>query len=206
MDIPEGKLCDSGCGQLANFFSDNTGRYRCCKSASSCPANKKKNSEGLKQAYIKGIRDPSKSFTEDDREKSNIAKRKYLIETKKFDELGETMRRKIILEDQDYCCLHCGLKEWMGLSITLEIDHIDGCRTNNSRENLRALCPNCHSITDTWKVGNSQSRGKRKKSDIEIIEAWNTSTSMNETLKKLDMGWGSEPTVSRVLNQYNIKK
>jgi len=35
--------------------------------------------------------------------------------------------------------------EWNGLPITLEIDHIDGDWLNNLQDNVRFLCPNCHS-------------------------------------------------------------
>jgi len=54
-------------------------------------------------------------------------------------------------------CLICGLSEWNGKSIPLEIDHIDGCNTNNTYSNLRALCPNCHAQTDTYKGKNMES-------------------------------------------------
>ena len=49
-----------------------------------------------------------------------------------------------------YKCVLCGLKEWKKKAIVLEIDHIDGNRTNNSIDNLRLLCPNCHSQTSTY--------------------------------------------------------
>jgi hypothetical protein len=47
-------------------------------------------------------------------------------------------------------CEACGLTEWRGLPIQLELDHIDGDRSNNSLLNLRMLCPNCHAQTETW--------------------------------------------------------
>ena len=68
-----------------------------------------------------------------------------------FEKKSIKYKRIYILEEQDNSCLWCGIKEWNGKSIILELDHIDGNTNNNSRENLRFLCPNCHSQTDTWR-------------------------------------------------------
>ena len=46
-------------------------------------------------------------------------------------------------------CEICGLTEWNGLPIPLELHHIDGDHYNNSLENLQILCPNCHAQTST---------------------------------------------------------
>ena len=43
-----------------------------------------------------------------------------------------------------YECNCCGITEWNGKPLVLEIDHIDGQYWNNTRENLQFLCPNCH--------------------------------------------------------------
>ena len=51
-------------------------------------------------------------------------------------------------------CSECGISEWNGKSISLELDHVDGVRTNHKLENLRLLCPNCHSQTDTYRSKN----------------------------------------------------
>jgi len=51
-------------------------------------------------------------------------------------------------------CEGCGLSEWRGQPIPLELDHVDGDRTNNQLPNLRLLCPNCHALTPTYRGRN----------------------------------------------------
>ena len=47
-------------------------------------------------------------------------------------------------------CYECGLTTWRGKPAPLQMDHIDGDKTNNTLENLRILCCNCHAQTDTY--------------------------------------------------------
>jgi 5-methylcytosine-specific restriction endonuclease McrA len=59
--------------------------------------------------------------------------------------------RDYLLDRADHRCEMCGQGEvWNGKSLTLQIDHIDGHWENNRPENLRVLCPHCHTQTDTY--------------------------------------------------------
>ena len=62
--------------------------------------------------------------------------------------------RRYIYEKQNHKCAKCGIGEWNGERIVLEIDHISGNNTDHSESNLQALCPNCHSQTPTYKGRN----------------------------------------------------
>jgi len=51
----------------------------------------------------------------------------------------------------EYKCSKCGNDgSWLNQPLPLDIDHINGDNTNNSLDNLRFLCPNCHRQTPTW--------------------------------------------------------
>jgi len=50
----------------------------------------------------------------------------------------------------EYKCSECEILDWNGKPLSLQLDHIDGCNTNNRLDNLRILCPNCHSQTSTF--------------------------------------------------------
>ena len=71
-----------------------------------------------------------------------------------YEEMGRDALKKRILHESNYKCECCGISDWQGKSITLDMDHIDGNPQNNDRTNLRILCPNCHSQTHTYKARN----------------------------------------------------
>jgi|JI10StandDraft_1071094.scaffolds.fasta_scaffold00171_70 Zn finger protein HypA/HybF involved in hydrogenase expression len=58
--------------------------------------------------------------------------------------------KKRLLKLVEYKCLICGISEWLGKHLVLQMDHIDGDHNNNLLSNLRLLCPNCHSQTSTY--------------------------------------------------------
>lgn len=68
--------------------------------------------------------------------------------------------RRYLAEDRGYKCEMCGLGEsWQGKPITLHVDHINGDPSNDSPNNMRLLCPNCHSQTEFLGAAN-KGRGR----------------------------------------------
>jgi Zn finger protein HypA/HybF involved in hydrogenase expression len=57
-------------------------------------------------------------------------------------------------------CNGCGITEWRGKKITLELEHKNGINNDHRLENLEFLCPNCHSQTPTFRVKNIKSKKK----------------------------------------------
>lgn len=99
-----------------------------------------------------------------------------------YDTLSFEKLRLRILFEQNECCNKCGISEWLGNKLILELEHKDGNHFNNKRENLEMLCPNCHSLTDTWRGRNKQNN-KKKVSDEKLFESllnnnWNIRQSL----------------------------
>lgn len=64
-----------------------------------------------------------------------------------YDSLVISQKRHRVLEEAKYACELCGFNQvrTSGKHV-VQIDHIDGDNSNNQRENLRVLCPNCHAL------------------------------------------------------------
>jgi len=65
------------------------------------------------------------------------------------------LKKRLLKEDLIVnACAICDIRIWNDKPLNLELDHIDGDRVNHSLSNLRLLCPNCHSQTDTYRSKN----------------------------------------------------
>lgn len=96
--------------------------------------------------------------------KSAVIKITKLNNVRKEDILKEnckhqrTVLRRYVIKNNliPYKCAICGCTEWQGKTLSLELDHINGINNDNRLENLRFLCPNCHSQTSTYGSRNQQ--------------------------------------------------
>ena len=68
------------------------------------------------------------------------------------------LKRRLLSEGiKTHICESCGLSEWQGKLIPLELHHNNGNNRDNRLENLTLLCPNCHALTDHYRGKNKMS-------------------------------------------------
>ena len=87
-------------------------------------------------------------------------KRRYAMSLEEYlnsslDIQTNKVRKKLLKEGvKEYRCERCGLTEWLGNPIPLELHHKDGDRNHNELSNYELLCPNCHAFTDSYRGKN----------------------------------------------------
>jgi Zn finger protein HypA/HybF involved in hydrogenase expression len=104
-------------------------------------------------------------------------------------------------------CSKCGnTGTWNGNPLVLQLDHIDGNSRNNLTNNLRLLCPNCHSQTKTY-CRSSNSNNRANYDELEKIVKEHNPKTMNELLTLLGISSAklNYQTVNKKLIEKNIK-
>ena len=95
---------------------------------------------------------------------------------------SDLYKRLIRIGWKDECSI-CGLSIWLDKPIRLHVDHKNGRHTDCRLENLRLLCPNCHSQTDTYSgkanKGPSKPRKKRRRKQERFCASCNKGISRN---------------------------
>jgi hypothetical protein len=93
------------------------------------------------------------------------------------DVVSASKLRKLLIRDgiKEKKCECCGLEEWMGKPIPLELHHIDENRFNNKLENLKILCSNCHMQEHNY----SNSKKKNKPNIVKEMKTCQCGSQIN---------------------------
>lgn len=87
-----------------------------------------------------------------------------LVENSTYNNNANIKRRLFKENLLENACQICDMKPiWQGKPIVLRLDHINGVNNDNRIENLRMICPNCDSQTDTFTGRNIKKKPKPKK-------------------------------------------
>lgn len=118
--------------------------------------------------------------------------------------------KKRLLNKQllEYKCAICGNNgEYNGLPLILQLDHINGVNNDNRLENLRFLCPNCHSQTETFSGRKNkkplENKQHRKKEDLEKLEERKKYLLNIDTSK---FGWVAEVAKDWGISHTSVKR
>lgn len=121
------------------------------------------------------------------------------------------LKNKLLKEGiKEHICECCGLTEWLGQPIKLELHHLNGDNTDNRIENLQLLCPNCHSYTDNYggknqRLNKKESLKKEEQKQIDIdylqklLNEYDDITIVSEIIKR------KPRTILKYINKYNLK-
>jgi len=149
-----------------NTQHEKTGKY-CCRSCANSrtfteESKEKKRKSGLK-FYSKMSDNDKKLFNAEkmlkydkaEAQKKTAAIHRERSWSRPYEEMAHDSLRRRLLEERNHTCEECGIGNmYNGKPLSLELDHIDGNNSNNKIENLRILCPNCHSQTPTHRSKN----------------------------------------------------
>lgn len=177
------------CGNKAKYVTAG-GRFICESSVNKCPLQRKKNSDGVKKRHEEVFEKTGKkgfydydSLSDESKDRMNWNKDNFSAD---FSLNGRGNHKQVLIIERGHICECCGLSEWFGSKIVLELEHSDGNNKNNVKDNLKLLCPNCHSLTPTWR-GRNINTGKIKVSDAELIDALSKSNNIRQALIKVNL-------------------
>lgn len=140
--------------------------------------------------------------------KNSLTLKEILVENSNF---SRGRMKKILLKEGllKNICYICEINEWMGKKLVLHIDHINGINNDNRLENLRLLCPNCHSQTETYAGRNIKKKNKEiyKCAVCEEEKQTKYSTYCRKCIpKRMKINWPSKEELEKLVWQMTIVK
>lgn len=150
----------------------------------------------------------SHNFTKEDRAKSTLIRRQNSASNvlKNGTHPGGKYLSNLLIEvvGREYKCEECKLSTWNSKELKLQVDHINGIHYDNRPENLRFLCPNCHSQTDTF--CGSGNTGSHKVLDKDLIDAIITTKNIRNALIKVGLTpkGGNYTRVRELIAKHNL--
>lgn len=133
----------------------------------------------------------------------------YLVKGSKIG--SYKLKNKLLKEGlKEQKCECCGLVEWFGQPIKLELHHLNGDNTDNRLENLQLLCPNCHSYTDNYggknqkiNINKKTKSNNRKSIDVNSLqELLNTTNDINVICEIVGR---KKRTILKYIKKYNLE-
>ena len=161
--------CNTEHNKTGNFCSRSCANSRKFSEES----KEKKRKSGLK-FYSDMSEEDRKNFTSEKMLKYDFAEHQKYVQkinlarswSRPYEEMSHESLRRRILAERNHTCEECGIcNTYNGKPLSLELDHIDGNNSNNKIENLRILCPNCHSQTPTHRAKNIRYKRLLKESN-----------------------------------------
>lgn len=118
------------------------------------------------------------------------------------------LRRYVIKNNLiPYRCAICGCVEWQDRTLSLELDHINGINNDNRIENLRFLCPNCHSQTTTYGSRNQQRNDSEYEITDDLRNLVEAEYQKRRNIKQVSSALGvRRPVVNRIVSESGLKK
>lgn len=141
--------------------------------------------------------------------------RREITDAQMFCEGSRISRRKVkrhYLKLVDYCCKECGNDGvHNGSALVLQLDHINGVNDDNRLENLRLLCPNCHSQSSNYAAKNKKGYDKNSTVRAEYLrearEQWLISQADRIKLfYSLDIDCTKRGWISKVASSLGMKR
>lgn len=116
---------------------------------------------------------------------------------------GSSKLKKRLIDEKykENKCESCGISStWNSKPINLELDHINGDNKDNSLNNLRILCPNCHSQTDTFRGRSKKPLNKKLVSDEDLKKALLLTDNISQALIRV----GLQPKGANYKRAYSL--